>query len=82
MGNDNATLEIEFARVLKEIGLDLGGNLPVMDGKVHHVPLLGNREHNGAYLGYSRGVGFVNVDGHILNWQPESGLEEELSPLE
>lgn len=48
----------EFVEVLKEVGLDLGGELPVMDGTQHRVPLIDGKpgSRDGAYRG--------NLDGH------------------
>ena len=48
----------EFAEVLKEAGLDLGGELPVMDGTLHRVPLIDGKpgSRDGVYRG--------NLDGH------------------
>lgn len=46
----------EFARKLDELGLDLKGKLPEMDGKLHRVPLKGRSEVDGAYCLYGDGV--------------------------
>lgn len=53
--------EAEFAEQLREAGLDLKGELPVMDGRLHRVPLL-DRPHarDGAYKGY--------LDGRPAGW--------------
>jgi len=52
----------EFGKVLADMGLDLGGSLPVMDGRIHRVYATvgksGNRD--GAYCGY--------LDGHPAGW--------------
>jgi antirestriction protein ArdC/phage/plasmid primase-like uncharacterized protein len=50
--------EQEFAEVLKEAGLDLGGEQPVMDGTLHRVQLIDGKpgSRDGAYRG--------NLDGH------------------
>lgn len=52
----------EFAEALSAAGLDLGGQSPVMDGKIHRVPLHGGRPGalDGAYVGY--------LDGHPAGW--------------
>lgn len=44
----------EFARALKEAGLDLRGKAPIMDGAIHRVPLIGRNggDLDGAYCGY------------------------------
>lgn len=44
----------EFALALEQVGLDLDGKTPIMDGAIHRVPLLGgNRgELDGAYCGF------------------------------
>lgn len=53
--------EAEFAEQLREAGLDPRGEPPVMDGKLHRVPLL-DRPHarDGVYKGY--------LDGHPAGW--------------
>lgn len=53
--------EAEFADFLRNMGLDLQGELPVMDGAMHRVPLL-DKTHgkDGAYRG--------NLDGHPAGW--------------
>lgn len=48
----------EFADKLRDFGLDLGGRLPIMDGNIHRVPLIGkdNKEDlDGAYKLYDDG---------------------------
>ncbi|CAK7032497.1 MAG: hypothetical protein DESF_01366 [Desulfovibrio sp.] len=44
----------EFALALEQVGLDMDGKVPIMDGAIHRVPLLGgNRgELDGAYCGF------------------------------
>ena len=39
--------EAEFARMLDEAGFDMQGREPVMDGKIHRVPLLGKLANPG-----------------------------------
>ena len=47
----------EFAKALAGMGLDLGGKAPVMDGKIHRVPVVGRPGGlDGAYCGYTDGV--------------------------
>ncbi|MDR2819480.1 MAG: DUF5710 domain-containing protein, partial [Desulfovibrio sp.] len=57
----------EFARSLKEVGLDLRGELPLMDGQIHRVPLLDGSPHkkDGAYKGFLDGV----PAGYVENFQ-------------
>lgn len=55
----------EFAAALQEAGLDLGGTLPEMDGRIHRVPLVGRPQgKDGAYVGYLDG----RPSGHIQNF--------------
>ena len=44
----------EFAHALEQIGLDLRGKAPIMDGQIHRVPLIGRSggDLDGAYCGY------------------------------
>ena len=44
----------EFAKALEEMGLDLRGKAPIMDGQIHRVPLIGGNsgELDGAYCGF------------------------------
>lgn len=44
----------EFAHALEEMGLDLRGKAPVMDGQIHRVPLIGSDggDLDGAYCGF------------------------------
>ena len=53
--------EAEFAERLRDAGLDLRGELPIMDGQLHRVPLI-DRPHarDGAYRG--------NLDGRPAGW--------------
>ncbi len=57
--------EVDFALSLKENGLVLDG-LPIMDGKIHRVPVEGKgaRSRDGAYVGYLDG----NPSGFIQNF--------------
>ncbi len=51
----------EFAEALRVAGLDLGGQPPVMDGKIHRVPVAGRPNAvDGAYQGF--------LDGHPAGW--------------
>lgn len=53
--------EVEFAERLKDAGLDLKGELPLMDGRLHRVPLLDRPQgRDGAYRG--------NLDGRPAGW--------------
>ena len=53
---ENLSPQEEFARKLADMGLDLKGGLPELDGKIHRVPLLGRSERDGAYCLYSDGI--------------------------
>lgn len=57
--------EVDFAMALKENGLVIDG-LPIMDGKIHRVPVEGKgpRSKDGAYVGYLDG----NPSGFIQNF--------------
>lgn len=46
----------EFAVKLSDLGLDLKGKLPELDGQLHRVPLKGRSEKDGAYCLYGNGV--------------------------
>lgn len=66
----------EFARMLEEAGFDMQGREPVMDGKIHRVPLLGKLAKpgraDGAYCGYldNRPAGWAqnHITGEVLHW--------------
>jgi phage/plasmid primase-like uncharacterized protein len=84
--------QAEFAQALKDMGLDLGGELPVMDGKMRRVPLLDGAQGkpDGAYVGYMDGVpaGFIQnhktgartnwkATGHVLSDEQKAALRAE-----
>ncbi|MGE4538387.1 MAG: zincin-like metallopeptidase domain-containing protein [Desulfovibrio sp.] len=51
----------EFGQALRNAGLDLQGSSPVMDGKLHRVPVVGRpNATDGAYQGF--------LDGHPAGW--------------
>ncbi|MBI4804072.1 MAG: toprim domain-containing protein [Desulfovibrio sp.] len=52
----------EFAQALRDAGIDLKGQLPVMDGKIHRVPVFGGKPQarDGAYQGF--------LDGRPAGW--------------
>jgi phage/plasmid primase-like uncharacterized protein len=53
--------EAEFAQRLREAGLNLCGQMPIMDGKLHHVPLLDRPVgRDGSYKG--------SLDGRPSGW--------------
>ena len=68
--------EAEFARMLDEAGFDMQGREPVMDGKIHRVPLLGKLANpgraDGAYCGYldhlPAGWAQNHITGEVLHW--------------
>jgi antirestriction protein ArdC len=57
----------EFARALQDAGLDLKGQMPLMDGQIHRVPLLDSRSGklNGSYKAFLDGI----PAGFIENWK-------------
>lgn len=65
----------EFAQALKEAGLDLKGEMPVMDGQLHRVLLMEGKANSkdGAYKGYLDGhpAGFIqnHKTGFKKNWK-------------
>lgn len=67
--------QAEFAQALKAAGLDLDGQQPIMDGKIHRTPLLDGTASklDGAYVGYLDGIpaGFVqnHKTGEKTNWK-------------
>jgi putative DNA primase/helicase len=67
--------QVEFALVLKAAGLDLGGQQPIMDGKIHRASLLDGAagKLDGAYVGYLDGIpaGFIqnHKTGEKTNWK-------------
>lgn len=78
----------EFAAAILEAGLDLGGKLPEMDGKLHRVALAGRPQgKDGAYLGYldGRPSGYIQnfVTGEKRNWTASGHRlsEEQLAAL-
>ncbi|WMW66348.1 zincin-like metallopeptidase domain-containing protein [Nitratidesulfovibrio liaohensis] len=53
--------DAEFAEVLKKVGIDLKGQLPIMDGEIHRVGTIDRpNSSNGAYLGH--------IDGKPNGW--------------
>lgn len=61
--------EVEFAKALKDAGLELPG-APIMDGAKHRVPALGDKagQKSGEYVGYTDG----HPAGFIRNFRDES----------
>ncbi|EGC9888848.1 DUF1738 domain-containing protein [Salmonella enterica] len=79
--------EEQFAEALKDAGLQLDG-LPVMDGKLHRVPVVGDKggETSGAYAGHLTGQlpgGFIQnyKTGEVVHWKAE-GTVAQVSPEE
>ena len=88
----NMDVQAEFARAIQSSGLDLGEQPPIMDGKIHRVPLLDGKpgKLDGAYLGYADGVpaGFIQnhktgekitwkATGHVLTEEQKETLQAE-----
>jgi antirestriction protein ArdC/phage/plasmid primase-like uncharacterized protein len=84
--------QAEFAQALKAVGLDLGGQQPIMDGKIHRTPLLDGTagKLDGAYVGYLDGIpaGFIQnhktgekanwkATGHVLSDEQKTALRVE-----
>lgn len=59
---DTLSPQEEFARKLADLGLDLKGQLPEMDGQIHRVPLLSKQGHglDGSYC--------LHGDGRPAGW--------------
>lgn len=73
--------EEQFSRALKEAGLVVDG-LPIMDGKIHRVPVEGDKggETSGAYAGHMEGRmpgGYIQnyKTGERVNWKAEGNIE-------
>ncbi len=68
--------QAEFALALQEAGLQLKG-LPIMDGKLHRVPVEGDKhgQKNGGYVGFMDGhpAGYINnyKTGLETTWKSE-----------
>lgn len=74
----------EFAKALQEAGLDLQGQLPIMDGTLQRVPVIDGKTNSrdGAYKGFLDGhpAGFIqnHKTGYKENWKAEGHeLSEE-----
>jgi len=77
--------EAQFAHALKDAGLVVDG-LPIMDGKIHRVPVDGDKggETSGAYAGHMEGRmpgGYIEnyKTGERVNWKAK-GRVEQVSP--
>ena len=59
---DTLSPQEEFALKLTDLGLDLKGQLPEMDGQIHRVPLLSKQGHglDGSYC--------LHGDGRPAGW--------------
>lgn len=64
--------QAEFAEVLKKAGIDLKGEMPIMDGTIHRVGTV-DRPHssNGAYLAHSDGT----PNGWVQNFRTGERVE-------
>lgn len=68
--------QTEFAQALQEAGLQVKG-LPIMDGKLHRVPVEGDKQgqKNGGYVGFMDGhpAGYINnyKTGLETTWKSE-----------
>lgn len=74
--------EDQFADALKGAGLIVDG-VPVMDGKIHRVPVEGDRdgELSGAYAGHLTGHlpgGYIQnyKSGEVVNWKAEGTIAQ------
>lgn len=74
----------EFAKAIQEAGLDLQGQMPIMDGTLHRVPVIDGKPNlkDGAYKGFLDGhpAGFIqnHKTGLKMNWKAEgTELTEE-----
>ncbi|WP_165177884.1 zincin-like metallopeptidase domain-containing protein, partial [Desulfovibrio sp. ZJ369] len=64
---ENLSPQEEFARKLTDLGLDLKGRLPELDGKLHRVPLLAKsgRGVDGAYCLHGDGIPAGWAQNHV-----------------
>lgn len=76
------SVEEQFSEALKNAGLILPG-APVMDGKIHRVPVEGDKgnQASGAYAGHLEGRmpgGFIQnyKTGEQINWKAEGKIEQ------
>lgn len=74
--------EDQFADALKGAGLIVDG-LPIMDGKIHRVPVDGDKggETSGTYAGHMEGRmpgGYIQnyKTGECVNWKAEGNIEK------
>ncbi len=71
--------EEEFAKAIAESGLDLKGQLPIMDGQTHRVALFDAKSNtkDGSYRGYldGRPAGYIQnfKTGESYNWKYSGG---------
>ncbi|WCB46506.1 zincin-like metallopeptidase domain-containing protein [Nitratidesulfovibrio vulgaris] len=64
--------EAEFAEVLRQVGIDLKGQLPIMDGAIHRVGTFDRpNSSNGVYLGHADG----RPNGWAQNFRTGERLE-------
>ncbi|CCO24042.1 zincin-like metallopeptidase domain-containing protein [Maridesulfovibrio hydrothermalis] len=69
--------EQEFAKAIQGAGLDLRGELPIMDGNLHRVPVIDGKPNSkdGTYKGFLDGhpAGFIqnHKTGLKMNWKAE-----------
>ncbi|WP_031480064.1 zincin-like metallopeptidase domain-containing protein [Maridesulfovibrio frigidus] len=69
--------EQEFAKAVQEAGLDLQGQLPIMDGTLQRIPVIEGKQNSkdGAYTGFLDGnpAGFIqnHKTGLKMNWKAE-----------
>lgn len=65
--SENLPPQEEFARKLADLGLDLKGQLPELDGKMHRVPLLAKHGHglDGTYCLHGDGIPAGWAQNHV-----------------
>lgn len=64
---ENLSPQEEFARKLADMGLDLKGQLPELDGKIHRVPLLSKKGRgvDGSYCLHGDGIPAGWAQNHV-----------------
>lgn len=67
--SENLPPQEEFARKLADLGLDLKGQLPELDGKMHRVPLLAKNGHglDGTYCLHGDGIPAGWAQNHVTD---------------